>query len=97
MAQILSYPFRLAANGTIAVVTQGTDQANGEQIAVLVQTIQGEADMAPGFGLPDPAYDGVIPGVIASQVAMWGPDVTIESVSATQVNETDSNVTIGFN
>jgi hypothetical protein len=97
MAQILSFPFRVATNGTIATVAQGSDQANGEQLAVLVSTIQGECDMAPGFGMPDPAFSsGIIPGVMASQVAMWGPDVTITAVSALQVSETESDVTIGF-
>jgi hypothetical protein len=96
MAQILSFPFRVATNGTIATVAQGSDQANGEQLAVLVSTIQGECDMAPGFGMPDAAFSGIIPGVMASQVAMWGPDVTITAVSAVQVSETESDVTIGF-
>jgi hypothetical protein len=96
VAQILSVPFRLAENGAVAVVTQGSDQANAEQIGVLLTTIQGERQMVPGFGLPDPAFTGIKAGVIAAQVAMWGPPVDIELVSSTPVNGSETDVTVTF-
>jgi hypothetical protein len=95
MTPILSFPFRLAVDGTVAVVNQGSDQANGEQIGVLLGTIPGERDLQPGFGIPDPAFSGIQPGVVAAQVAMWGPNVKVKTVSAQGTgNETD--VTVSF-
>lgn len=95
MATILSFPFRLAVDGTVAVVAQGSDRADAEQIGVLLSTIQGERDLQPGFGIPDPAFNGIQPGVVAAQVAMWGPRVKVKTVSSQKAgNETD--VTVSF-
>lgn len=95
MAEILSHPFRLDPNGQIVTVTQGTDQENAERLAVLIQTIQGERPLSPGFGIPDPAFSGLRAGVVTAQVAKYGPAVKIESVTSTVVgNETD--VTVRF-
>lgn len=96
MSAILSHPFRLSANGTAATVDQGSDQANAEQVAVLCSTIQGERIVLPAFGVPDPAFAGITPGVIAAQVAKWGPTVTIRSVTANPVTDSDTDVTVSF-
>lgn len=96
MAQIFSFPFRLAPSGQVATVTQGSDQANSEQLAVLISTVQGERPMVPGFGLPDPAFTGIKAGVIAAQVAMWGPAVTVDEVKTTAVDGSETDVTVTF-
>jgi hypothetical protein len=96
-AQILSVPFRLNQDGTVATVTQNSDQANGEQIGVVVSTIQLEREMAPGFGIPDPAFSGIETASVAAQVALYGPTTTIQSVTAAYgqaPNEVD--VTVSF-
>lgn len=96
MAAILSFPFRLNGNGTVATVEQGSDQANAEQLAVLLTTIQGERPLALGFGLPDPAFSGIAPGVISAQVAKWGPNVSLASITVVPASQLQSNVTIEF-
>ena len=96
MAAILSFPFRLAADSTIAVVTQGADQANAEQLGVLISTIQGERQMVPGFGIPDPAFGSLTQGVIAAQVAKWGPSVKIKAVTGVPVSPVETDVTVAF-
>jgi phage baseplate assembly protein W len=96
MAQIFSFPFRLAANGTVATVTQGSDQANAEQIGVLLSTIQGERPMVPGFGLPDPTFVGIKAGVIAAQVAMWVPGVTVGNVTMAVASSAETDITVSF-
>lgn len=95
-AQILAFPFALAMDGTIATVPQGSDIANAQQIAALIYTIEGERPMAPGFGINDTAFSGIKPGIIAAKVALYGPNVDIDSVTATQVSETHSDVTVAF-
>lgn len=96
MALILSVPFRLAPNGAVATVEQGSDQANAEQLAVLITTVQGERPMVPGFGLPDPAFTGIKAGVLAAQVAMWGPPVKVSMVSSSGVDPASTDVTVSF-
>lgn len=96
MAPILSWPFRLTSEGTVATVDQDSDQGHAEQIGVLMLTIQGEQQMVPGFGLPDPAFSGVRPGVVAAQVSQYGPEVTIDSVASTVVSQVESDVTVTF-
>lgn len=96
MTAILSHPFRLSANGTVATVAQGTDQANAEQIGVLCSTIQGERPIVPTFGVPDPAFSGIAAGVITAQIARWGPNVTVKSVTANPVSDIETDVTVSF-
>ena len=95
MAEILSHPFRLDPQGRVVTVTQGSDQANAEQLAILLGTIQGERQTVPGFGIPDPAFNGLRAGVVTALVAAYGPAVRIVSVTSTVAgNETD--VTVAF-
>jgi hypothetical protein len=96
VTQILSVPFRLAADGTVATVTQGSDQANAEQIGVVLSTIQGERNLLPGFGLPDPAFSGIQAGVVAAQAALWNLPVTVTSVTAIPAGSNTTDVTVGF-
>jgi hypothetical protein len=93
---IFSFPFRLTPAGTVATVDQGSDQANAEQIAVLCATISGERPMVAGYGIPDPAFTGIRAGTVAAQIAAWGPQVTVASVTSTAVSATETDVTVLF-
>lgn len=95
-APIFSFPFRLTAAGTVATVDQDSDQAHAEQIAVLCATVTGERPMIPGYGLPDPAFNGIKAGAVAAQVAAYGPPVTIQSVTTSPVSATEADVTVTF-
>ena len=93
---ILSVPFRLGADGSIASVVEGSDQANAEQLSVIVRTVTGERPMQPGFGLPDPAFEGIAAADIAAQVALWGPAVTVDDISSTVLSATETAVVVDF-
>lgn len=94
----MSYPFRLSANGTVQTVTQGSDEANTELIAVLLTTITGERVFYPTFGITDPVGgSGIDPSEVSAKVAQFGPDgVTITGIDVSWPNEHVSNVTIYF-
>jgi hypothetical protein len=96
VAPILSYPFRLAPDGTVATVEQNSDQGNAEQIGVTLQTIQGERPLQPGFGIPDPVFAGVQPGVITAQTARYGPPVKIVAVELTARSDTETDIRVTF-
>lgn len=96
MSAILSHPFRLAPNGTVATVEQDSDQANAEQIGVLLLTFQGERPLAPGFGVPDPSFRGIPAGVITGQVARYGPRVTVRTVTAVAAGDAELDIQVTF-
>lgn len=96
MARILSYPFRLQTNGEAATVEQGSDEANAEQLAVLVLTRIGERALVPSYGVEDPAFGALTLGDVVAGVAMFGPDVQIESVETSYPTETAQEVDIAF-
>lgn len=84
MAEVLSYPFRIGHGGKVATVEQGTPQANGELIEVLILTRIGERPLSPTFGITDPQFTGVEATEITAGIAAHGPDVTVNDITATQ-------------
>lgn len=79
MASILSHPFRLAG-GRIAVVEQFSDQANAEQLAVLLLTRRGERPLVPTFGVADPTFDALDVGDVLTGIEAFGPEVALMDV-----------------
>lgn len=94
--RLISYPFRLNPNGSIATVEQESDQADAEQIAMLCLTEKGERVMVPAFGLTDPSFAGLDTGELALQIALYGPDVSISSVTAYYPDDATLKVNVEF-
>ena len=95
--QLLSHPFRLRPNGHVATVEQGTDEANAEQLALLILTRQGERDLAGGFGISDPAFSGGFdPAEIVAGIAAFGPDITIDDVTLEPIDDATLDVTVRY-
>lgn len=94
--KILSHPFRIAGNGSIATVEQDSEQADREQIAVLVLTRRGERPLAPGFGISDPTFDRVNGGEITAGIALYGPPVEITDVTTTTTGDDEQLVEVRF-
>jgi hypothetical protein len=92
---ILSHPFRLAGNGTIATIDQDTEQADAEQIAVLALTRIGERPLVPAFGISDPVFAGGIEvSELAAGLATYGPPVTIRNVTTRPVDEAGAELLV---
>lgn len=96
VAPILSHPFRLDAAGRVVTVDQGSDEANAEQLAVLLLTRPGSRPLAPSFGIPDPTFEGVDAGAITAAVGAFGPDVEIRDVTAQDGRPGEQHVLIEF-
>lgn len=95
---ILSYPFRLNAQGTAATTGYGTDQEIDEAIAVLVLTQIGERPLAPEFGVPDPAFAGLHVGDVQTGLDTFGPaGIQVSDVVLTPVSSTVSEADIVWN
>lgn len=96
MARILSHPFRLARDGTVATVEQTDDQAHAEQLAVVIATRRGERPLAPTFGITDPAFGTVDAAELAASVATFGPPVTIAEVAVDYTTPGVAAITVAF-
>lgn len=94
--RLLSYPFRLTANGSIATVEQRSSQAAAEQIAMIVLTEKGERVMLPAFGIIDPSFDKLDAGEVALEVSLYGPKVTITNVEAYYQDDSTLTVDLEF-
>lgn len=94
--RLLSIPFRLQPNGSVATVEQDTPEAAAEQIGALVLTRAGERPLQPGFGIPDPAFDGVEPVAVAAGVAEYGPPVDVVGVDVEALGDAEAIVRVRF-
>lgn len=92
--RIISFPFRLTANGDLASVEQNSAQGAAEQIAMLIQTEIGERVMLPSFGVTDMTFHRPDEGEIALGVALYGPQVTVTSV--TSYYQSDDTLIVGL-
>jgi phage baseplate assembly protein W len=96
VAEILSHPFRLAGNGSIATAEQDSDEANAEQLAVLILTRIGERPMVPGFGITDPTFGTLDRSEVAAGVAAYGPDVNVTDVRAEYESDSTQLIELDF-
>lgn len=96
IAQILTHPFALLLDGHVATVEATSDAGLAQQIAVLALTRPGERPLVPGFGMPDPAFQGFEGSALAAGVALWGPDVNLGEVGVVQADEFTQRVQVSF-
>ena len=95
--QLLSHPFRLRPNGHVATVEQGSDEANAEQLAMLILTRRGERDLAGGFGITDPAFTGGFdPSEIVAGLAAFGPDIALDEITLDPIDDATLDVTVRY-
>ena len=93
---LLSHPFRLEASGSVATVEDGTDEAAAEAIAVLVLTRQGERDLVPGYGLPDPTFGDVDVSELNVLLTDYAPGITVTEANVTALTDTTESLEIVF-
>ena len=94
---VLSFPFRLASDGTAVTTGRGTDAEVDEAIAALCLTHLGERLMTPGFGIPDPAYSGLHVGDVQVGLDDYGPaGIVVTAVITETVNENTDRAKIAW-
>lgn len=91
---LLSYPFRLAADGTVATVQDDTDAATTEGVAVLLLTRKGERDMAPDFGMSDPTFSTLDLAELNLGLIDYGPDVEVADLETTYPDDTTARLVV---
>ena len=93
---LLSHPFRLEANGAVATVEDGTDEANAEGIAILCLTRKGERDLVPDYGVTDPVFNELNLAEVNVGLTDFGPDVVVTNVTVTYPNDRTERVELAF-
>lgn len=96
MALVLAYPFALTPAGYIAVVEDGSDDADAQAIAALVSTRLGERPLVPAFGVPDPVYGRLEAADVAAGLAQFGPPLTVVDVTTRPSSDTRQLVTVSY-
>lgn len=93
---LISHPFRLTAGGSVATHEDGTEEYYAERLALLILTKPGERVLVPSFGLRDPTFDEVDDAMLAAQIELFGPPVTIASIGARPINDVIQEVIVEF-
>jgi hypothetical protein len=80
VAFLISYPFRLTANGSVAVREDGDADYFAEEFACLLLTRPGERELVPEYGIEDPTYEDIDYEELESKIAMFGPPIKLADV-----------------
>lgn len=91
---LISYPFRLDKRGFVKTTEDGEDYY-GEELAMLIKTQPGERSLVPDYGIGDPSFSTFDRAELLSQISVFGPPITIESIDSSVV--TDGVIRLNIN
>jgi len=95
--RVLGHPFRLAGDGSVLTVQQGSDGFVDQCIQTVVGTVVGEREMCMPYGVPDPTWHGIDGSDIEAAISLFGPGgVTTLDVATTWVSETHAYVVVNW-
>jgi hypothetical protein len=77
---VLSFPFRLTPDGTVAKVEQFSDADVAQKIAFLMQTEPGELPLALHYGISDPSFRTVNATEIEAAISAFYPGVVVNEI-----------------
>lgn len=89
MANVLSFPFRLGANGAVTEVQQFSKRGSEEALAHLILTHRGERPYVPAFGITDPAFRRVDPNEIRVGWLLFGDTRPIVRITSNLTSTTE--------
>lgn len=91
--RLISFPFRLSTNGSVATIDPGSDEEVQEAIAVAVHTRPGERPLWDDFGIPDPAYVGIDAADVQVVLDDYGPEgIIVETANSEPIDELTTSV-----
>lgn len=96
MSQVLSFPFRLAPNGSVTTVEQGTYDYYTEQISALIQTKTNERIFDLDYGVPVMEFDGFSERAVSQACLRYLPELTITGTKSVQVSDTEQAVVVEY-
>ena len=84
--ELIAFPFRLKPDGSVAKVTQTSDDHTAQRIYGFVKTTSGELPLALGYGLTDPVFANVELGEIEAGISLYHPDIVVDA-SSTKISQ----------
>ena len=95
-AALIGFPFQLSSSGSVQTFDQDSADYDQMQIGVAALTCQGERELSPGYGIPDPAWSGFVPGSLTNCLKLYGPPVIIESINVYTIDKQTVGVDVSF-
>lgn len=92
----MAFPFRLAPNGSVATVEDGSTAADEQAVAVLALTRRGERELVPGFGTSDPVFSALDVAELNAQLAIFGPPVRVAALEVTHPGPERERITLAI-
>lgn len=77
---LLAFPFRLRPDGSAATVTDGSDEAHRQEVALLCLTRKGERVLVPDYGTTDPVADLLDVAELNAALSTFGPALVVEEL-----------------
>lgn len=94
---LISHPFRLAPDGTVATVDEDSAAAAEEAILVLLTTRKGERPLVPAFGITDPVFGRLSLAEVNLGLADFGPaGVSIDGYDSEWLDDRREAVTLTY-
>jgi hypothetical protein len=95
MVKLISYPFRLSVNGSVATIEEGEDYY-GDELAMLVRTVPGERELVPTYGIQDPTFGAFNRFELLQKISTFGPPIDIVNTSSYFVSDGRVKVNISY-
>ena len=96
MPALISHPFRLSPDGSVATVDTESAQYVAEQLAILILTRPGERPLVPDLGLTDPTFAGFDDSTLQEQADAYAPPCSIEQVTIKPTSAVTQDVVVAF-
>ena len=93
MVRLISYPFRLASDGSVVTLEEGLDYY-ADELAMLIKTNPGERELVPEYGLSDPTFSAVSEIELTEKVSLFGPPVTITAVESDVISQDKVSINV---
>lgn len=94
--RLIGFPFRLNADGSLITHLDDSDDYYAGELAMMVLTRPGERELVPDYGIEDAAFGDFDEVELASQVATFGPPVSIKNIEQQYRHPAQNLVRIDF-
>lgn len=79
--RLMLWPFRVEPTGAVATADDASPEYYAGEISQMLLTNWGERRMVPQYGVISPAFGYPDKGELQSQCALFGPPVSIDSIT----------------
>lgn len=93
---LISWPFRIAPNGSAVTRPDDTPEYYAEEIMQMVTTRTGERPLVPGFGVADPTFAYLDPNELAIRCDTYSIPARIVDVETQTIGDGRQDVLVTY-